>query len=359
MAHAERIDEALQRNLSPPFDRGKEIAYGSRAVTFDVFKFQPGVALLQREDISGLPHPFLVEEILQLLLAEPVDVEGAPRHEQFQVLDLLERTGELARAPRARTLLAGRSLLAHHIGMQRARALLRKMKFFRALGPLVDHDIDHLRNAVAGALDHDRVADPDIAPLPQFLALVADALDVIFVVQRHVLHDDATDADRLELADRRERAGASDLDLDIAQHRHGARGREFVRNAPARGARDEAKAALPVVAIDFVDDAVDVVVELRTLLLDLAMKREQLFDRMTELGQRIGLEAATLKPGNHAGLRVFRYVAHLAPGVGKEAERTRRGDRRVFLAQRSGGGIARIGEYRVAGGLLPLVASES
>ena len=128
------------------------------------------------------------------------------------------------------------------------------------------HDVDHLRNHVAGALDDDGVADPDVAALAQLLAVAADALDVVLVVQRDVLHDDAADADRLELADRRERAGAPDLDLDVAQHRRGALGREFVRDRPARRARDEAEALLPVEAVDLVDDAVDVVVEFGALL---------------------------------------------------------------------------------------------
>ena len=110
------------------------------------------------------------------------------------------------------------------------------MEFLGRLRPLVEDDVDHLRDDVAGALDHDGVADPDVAPLAQNLTLVADALDVVLVVQGDVLHDHAADADRFELADRRERAGAADLDLDVAQHRHGALGREFVRDGPARRA---------------------------------------------------------------------------------------------------------------------------
>ena len=62
-------------------------------------------------------------------------------------------------------LLARRRLLAHHVGVQRARALLREVKLLRALRPLVEHDVDHLRDDVAGALDHDGVADPDVAAL--------------------------------------------------------------------------------------------------------------------------------------------------------------------------------------------------
>src|SRR6202011_4398582 len=136
----------------------------------------------------------------------------------------------------------------------------------------------------------------------QLLAMAADAPDVVLVVQGDVLHDDAADADRLELADRGERAGASDLDLDIPEHRHGALGREFMRDPPARRARHEAQAFLPIEAVDLVDHAVDVVVELGALLLDAAVKVDQLLDRMTEFGQRIGLEAAALEPADHAGL---------------------------------------------------------
>ena len=56
--------------------------------------------------------------------------------------------------------------------------------------------------------------------------------------------------------------------------------------------------------------------------------------------------------------RVGRHLAHLAPGIGEEAERARGGDARVLLAQRAGGGIARIGEDLLARRLLPLVELE-
>ena len=65
---------------------------------------------------------------------------------------------------------------------------------FGVLRPLVDHHVDHLRDDVAGALDDDGVADADIAALAHLLAVAADALDVVLVVQRDVLHDDAADA---------------------------------------------------------------------------------------------------------------------------------------------------------------------
>ncbi len=91
------------------------------------------------------------------------------------------------------------------------------------------------------------------------------------------------------------------------------------------------------------------------LFLDLAMKRDQLLDRVTKFGQRIGLEAAALEPMDHPGLAIRRHLAHLPPGVGEKAEGTRGGNGRIFLAQGTRGRIARIGEDGIAGGLLPLV----
>src|SRR5439155_29720 len=249
-------------------------------------------------------------------------------------------------------------LLAHHVGMQEARALFRELIRLGTPRPLVRYHVHHLRNHVAGALDDDGVADPDIAALAQLLAMAADAPDVILIMQRDVLHDDAADADRLELADRRERAGASDLDLDILEHGHGALGRKLVGDRPARRPRHEAEALLPVDTIDLVDDAVDVVVEMRPVGFDLAMESEQLFDGIAQLGERIGLEAAALEPLDHARQGIFRHFADLAPGIGKKAERARGGDPGVLLPQRASRRIARIGEDGIAGGLLPLVERE-
>src|SRR5712671_6861738 len=326
MAHAERIDEALERNLAPPPDRFEQVAHRGLAVAFDFLEPEFRVARFQRKNIGRLLHPAVLEKELDLFFSEAIDVEGAARGEQLEMLDLLVGTGELAGAAGAGALLAGRGLLAHHLGMQRARASLRKLIRPSIPRPLLEHHVDDLRNHVAGALDDDGVADPDVAALAQFFAMAADAPDVILIVQRDVLHDDAADADRFELADRRERAGASDLDLDIPQHGHGALGRKLVRDRPARRPRHEAEPLLPVDAIDLVDDAVDVVVEMRPLGFDLAMESEQLFDGIAKLGERIGPEAAALEPFDHFGLGIFRHLADLPPAIGKEAERPRGGD---------------------------------
>ena len=128
-----------------------------------------------------------------------------------------------------------------------------------------------------------------------------------------------------------------------------------MRDAPARLAADEAEPLLPVDTVDLVDHAIDVVIEARAMRLDVAVKRDQLVYRAAQTCQRIGVEAAFLKPFNHAGLAVRRHVADLAPGIRKEAERARRGDAGVLLAQGACGGVARIGKDLPAGFLLPLV----
>src|SRR4029077_9742479 len=103
--------------------------------------------------------------------------------------------------------------------------------------------------------------------------------------------------------DRGERASTADLDLDVLEQRDGALGWKFVRDRPARRARDEAKALLPIEPVDFVDDAVDVVVPCPALRLDLAVKFQQGVEPAAQSGQRIGFKAATLEPFDHAGLR--------------------------------------------------------
>ena len=95
--------------------------------------------------------------------------------------------------------------LAHGVAAA-GRADLGKLVGLGALGPLVEHDADDLRDDVAGALHDHRVADADVL-----------ARDLVLVVQRGVGDDDAADRDRLQLGDRRQRAGAADLDLDVVE----------------------------------------------------------------------------------------------------------------------------------------------
>ena len=79
--------------------------------------------------------------------------------------------------------------------------MIGKLVRHRLLRAAIEHDRDDLRDHITGALHDDGVADADVL-----------ALDLVLVVQRGALHDDAADRDRLEHRHRRQRALAADLD---------------------------------------------------------------------------------------------------------------------------------------------------
>src|SRR5437867_611003 len=126
MAHAQRINEPVERNLAPRSDGREQIAHRCFAEALDLLKLDLRVARFEREDIGRLLDPFLLEEQLDLLFAEPVYIEGAAGDKMLEVLDLLIRTGELAAAARDRARFAGCSRLAHDLGMERTGAVRRK-----------------------------------------------------------------------------------------------------------------------------------------------------------------------------------------------------------------------------------------
>ena len=126
-----------------------------------------------------------------------------------------------------------------------------------------------------------------------------------------------------------------------------------------RGARDtKPSRSSRSRVVHLVDDAVDVVGQLRALLADLAVECEQRIDAVAQLRQRIDGEAPAREMLERVGVRLGEGLALLAPGIGEEFERPARGDRGIELAQRACGGVARIGEDRLAFLLALLVERE-
>ena len=179
-------------------------------------------------------------------------MSSAPRLTKcLQPLDPLRRADQPAGAADVDLAFLGdrfaaalRAMVGENVGL--ARLVARQV-------------LDHLRDDVAGALDADAVADAQAQPR-----------DLVAVVERDVGDDDAADADRLQPPDRGQLAGAPDLDVDRLQRRLGFLGGEFVRQRPARRARDLAEPLLPVEPVDLVDDAVDVERQVGARLLDRA-----------------------------------------------------------------------------------------
>src|SRR6185295_5891551 len=120
-----------------------------------------------------------------------------------QVLNLLIRTGEFAGTTGARALLAGRGLLAHDVRMEVTRALFWEMIGLGILWALVDDDVHDLRNDIACTLNDNGVADADIAAISQLLTVAANPLDIVFIMQRDILHNHTTHTDGIEFADGR------------------------------------------------------------------------------------------------------------------------------------------------------------
>src|SRR3546814_2535963 len=97
------------------------------------------------------------------------------------------------------------------------RAVVREDIGLAVLRPLLLYDLDHLGNDVAGALNDDVVALADVL-----------ARDLVLVVQGGARDHHAADGDRLQVGDRRQRAGAPDLDGDLLQD--GLRDRKSTRS---------------------------------------------------------------------------------------------------------------------------------
>ena len=124
-----------------------------------------------------------------------------------------------------------------------------------------------MRDDVAGALDANPIADAQAEPG-----------DLVAVVEGDVGDDDAADPDRLQPPDRRQLAGAADLDVDRLERRLGFLGGEFVRERPPRSAGDLAKPLLPVQPLDLIDDTINIVGQVRAGALDLAIMIKRFLD---------------------------------------------------------------------------------
>ena len=192
---------------------------------------------------------------------------------------------------------------------------------------------DDLRNDVSGALHHDTVAGADAEPR-----------DLIRIVEGGVADNDAADRHRLQLCHRRQLAGAADLDVDIVEGRLRAFGRKLVCDCPARGAGDEAQTLLPVKAIDLVHDAVDVEGQVGALAFDAVILGEGVAGSGNG-GEAVGDGKAPLpNGGDHGRLGGAGEGGRLSPAMREKAQGAPRRHTGVLLPQRTGGGVARIGE---------------
>ena len=351
--------EVLRRHLARMADTKREDETGKRDIPFilngleevrDRFLAEPvavlqfgqvcAVAVGKGEDIHRLPdrQGVVVKEHLDLFRAQPLDVESGAGDEMFQLFNGLRGADQPAGAAPHRV-----AFLAHGIGPA-FRAGHGEVVRHRVAGPLRQVHIGHLRDHVARAIDLHPVADADILAAPDLLSAGRPPGDVILIMQGRVRHDDPADRHRHQPRDGRQRAGAADLNVDRLEPGPGQFGGKLVRDGPAGGGGAEAEPGLQVKRVDLVDHPVDVIAERRAALFDPAILVQHLRRSGAKAGQRVGLKAKRGKPVDGAHLRVGKRGRQFAPGIGKKAQRSPGGDRGIQLTQRSGGGVARVGE---------------
>ncbi|OPZ11239.1 MAG: hypothetical protein BWZ07_02136 [Alphaproteobacteria bacterium ADurb.BinA280] len=199
-----------------------------------------------------------INQVLDQAITETFDVHSASRRKMEDRLLALRRTEQPAGA-------ANHCLPLRPLGGRVARrAASRKNKSLRRGWPSFQKHRHHFGNDVACTSNDYRIANSHIKPR-----------DLIGVVQCGIGDHDAGDIDRGKPCDRCQGASAAHLHID------GLHGGEFflrwklVGNRPTWCSGDEAHAFLQVVAIQFVDHAVDVKRQRITLFADVAVVIQQ------------------------------------------------------------------------------------
>ena len=167
----------------------------------------------------------------------------------------------------------------------------------------------HLRDHITGPLNDHTVANTDIL-----------ATDFIFIMQGGVRHHHAANRDRRQPCHRCQRAGAPHLDINGIQQGFGLFGGEFMRQRPARGARDLAKPLLIVMPVDLVDHPVNIIAKGGPLAANLGIMRQQGVNIGAAGGQVIDAEAKAGEGGKAACMCIGNRGADLAKRIGKKAQ---------------------------------------
>ena len=284
-----------------------------------------GPPRLQAEDVGGAFEPAKREKLVDGLLAQPLDVERGAGDEVLEPLGALRRANQPAGAAHIDLAFFGHRLAAAF------GAVIRKSIGRALLFP--GQVLDHLRDHVAGALDHHPVAGAH--PQPR---------DLVAVVQGYVGDHHPAHGHRPQPPHRRQLAGTTDLDGDRLQHRFRPLGRELVRNRPARRLGDKTQPLLPVEPVYLVDHAVDIIGQIGAGLLDRAVVREYRFDAFAAHQQRRNRHTPGGNLLHHRELRFRRHRADRTPAMRQKAQGARCGYARILLPQRSCRSIAGIGE---------------
>ena len=176
-------------------------------------------------------------------------------------------------------------------------------------------------------------------------------MHLVLVVKRGARDRGARHGHRIELRHRREHARAAHLDADLAEHRLLLLGRELEGDGPARRAGGKAELGLLGKAIDLHHHAVDVVIEVPAVRKRVGAEGMHLGRRGAGGDVRVHREASGAEPVQELALGVHVEGGRVRDGVDEGGKVAPGGDLGVLLAQASRGGVARIGEGRLALGI--------
>src|SRR5260221_7889775 len=288
----------------------------------------------QAEDVARSLQQAMLVKRLDMFVAEAIDIESAARDKMLQPFDSLGSTDQSAgAAPGDLGFLADGMATADwaNLGKNVGRCAMRPV--------CIDH-FNNLRNDIASPLYHHLVADPDIL-----------AGDFVFIMQGGACDHDTTDGDRFEIGNRRQDAGTPHLDDDVVERGDGALGGKFVRDGPARCPANEAKAGLPIAAINLVDGPVDIIGKISTIAGKRIIKGHHTIEIFGDFLARIDGKppSVQLLQESVMAIRLMGPILDFAKSIGEELQRTASGDLGIKLPHTAGGGIAGIGKDGIAG----------
>ena len=160
----------------------------------------------------------------------------------FESLKKLRRTFQSATAASDSFAFGTGGIIATY------RASIRKDECGLVTAARLFNHPDNLWNNIAGTLDYHLVANADIF-----------SPDFILIMQGGVGYNDATNRYRLQPRNRRQRTGASNLNINGADRGFGLFRRKFMRQRPAWCARHLTEAGLIVMPVNFIHHAVNVI----------------------------------------------------------------------------------------------------
>ncbi len=285
----------------------------------------------QAIDVRRVFHQALLEEHGGPLLPQPVNVHRPAADEVGEPAERLGRAGGV------RAIAHRLPLRAHHLAAAGGASLGHDEPPLPTAA-LAGHRPHDLRDDVSGPLHDHRVADADVL-----------AADVVLVVQRRLLDDDAAHLHRLQHGEGVEAAGAPHVDGDLQQLRRRLDGRELVGHGPARLSSHVAQPLLQRQPVDLHHQAVDLVLQVVALLHPLLVVAVDLLQMAAAGDVGVDAEAEVAQPVERLQVAVRpRSVLQPAKLVDPDVQPPGRRHAGVELAHGAGGGVAGVGEQWLA-----------